>query len=200
MLKAGFRFLLLGFLLAVAPAFAVTQEITTSADAKALKALFVGNSLTFYYSLPNTLATFIQAGAKRPTRISNVIVGGYTLREHWNEGNAQKQIAGGGPWDLVVLQGQSRESFENTKDFVEHGRKFGEVIQKAHAKPVLYQTYALKGVNADQNKIHASYDLLGREMRAQVIPVGDVFFYVQKNAPQINLYDPDNRLLRVSIE
>lgn len=179
------------FAVASSPAWAETQDITKSTANNALNVLFIGNSLTFFNSLPNTLATFIEAGAKRQTNISNVVVPGATLKQHWQMGDAQKKITNGGRWDYVVLQGKSMESYENTAGFFYYGIRLAEVARKAHAEPILYETFASLSKPENQTLVHSSYFTLGEELHTKVIPVGDAFYFVRKNEPAIELWLED---------
>jgi hypothetical protein len=190
------RFLVLsavivGQALAPTPSFATTDDITTTSDTAGLKVLFIGNSLTFFNSLPNTLATFLEVGEKHVPRVSDVVEPGYQLIQHWNDGVAQKKIRDDGPWDIVVLQGKSMESYEDQLNFWEYGVRFGKLANKAHVKPVLYETFANKGHAEIQPKIHYSYATLARKIHADVIPVGDVFYFVKEKDPSLELWNFD---------
>lgn len=179
------------FAVASSPVCAETQDITKSTAKNALKVLFIGNSLTFFNSLPNTVATFIEAGAKRQTSVSNVVVPGATLKQHWDQGDAQKKIGTGSNWDYVAIQGKSMESYENRAGFFDYGKRLADAVRKAHAEPILYETFANLNKPQNQALVHDSYFALGKELHSKVIPVGDAFYFVRKNEPSIELWLED---------
>jgi hypothetical protein len=173
------------------PALAETEDITTSKAPNAYRVLFIGNSLTFFNSLPNTLATFIESGTKRPTSFSDVVVGGATLRQHWEQGAAQRKIASGGHWDYVILQGKSMESYEDRTNFFLYGERLAQAVRRAGSRPLFYETFANNSKPANQPLIHESYFALAKKLNTKAIPVGDAFYFVQQSDPKIQLWNAD---------
>jgi hypothetical protein len=93
-------------------------------------------------------------------------------------------------WDFIILQGKSTE-FTAPSEFMEYGRKFGEILRNKHAHVALYETFANDGKPDDQPKIRHIYDELAKELHAQVVPVGDAFYFVHAQAPSIKLWIED---------
>jgi hypothetical protein len=85
--------------LALALALAFTFS---SSSAAPLKLLFIGNSFTNSSNLPATVDS-IAATSTFPITSSAFIMGGYDIRNHWNDGSALAKINQGG-WDYVILQ------------------------------------------------------------------------------------------------
>ena len=73
-----------------------------------------------------------------------VVQGGATLGDQWNNGLAQAAILDGG-WTQVVLQGQSEEPtapFGLAEEFQYIASLFGALILDAGAEPTLFVTWA----------------------------------------------------------
>ena len=81
----------------------VVAGMPVAASAEPLRVLFIGNSLTAWNDLPNLFASLAQAGGHERPVARTIAVGGFSLEDHWNQGDAQKGIATG-RWDFVVLQ------------------------------------------------------------------------------------------------
>lgn len=68
-----------------------------------LNVLFVGNSLTFFNGMPEMVQALAQRAGVDQFSFEEVTAGGYSLEDHWNQGDALDAIDRGG-WDVVVLQ------------------------------------------------------------------------------------------------
>jgi hypothetical protein len=167
----------------------VKTVVTDSEDENAIKILFVGNSFTFANMLPAVLAEFIKDGLHKPTKIYQVCVPGQTFEGHWATGAAQRMIADRGPWDYVVLQGASYEPAERRSKLYEYAERFDALIKQAHAKTILFETWADKADRQTQETIREAYDTLGKQIGAAVIPVGDSFFDCQQSNLQLYYFD-----------
>src|SRR3954470_9161456 len=88
---------------------APAPKTTRAGDSRrTLRVLFVGNSYTIYNDLPwVTSQLSLSSGVDRPLEMKSIALMGATLEEHWDDGFALKEIRDDGPWDYVVLQGQS---------------------------------------------------------------------------------------------
>ncbi len=172
-----------------------------------LRVLFVGNSYTYVNDLPAMLAQ-IAATAGTPPAITTdeVVQGGATLEEHWDNGIAQEKIEEG-TWTHVVLQGQSVEPlpfFAGT--FSTYAQMFDDLIVHAGARPTLFVTWARADgdsiyapgaetfVNADhmQDELTNAYaDVAGRSPEAMLACVGEAFRRARAQYPDIVLQQAD---------
>jgi hypothetical protein len=84
----------------VVAAGAVTGSETQTA---ARRLLFIGNSLTAWNDLPDVVARLAMVDGQPAPSVRTIAVGGFSLEDHWHQGDAQRAIAAGG-WDVVVLQ------------------------------------------------------------------------------------------------
>jgi hypothetical protein len=91
------------------PPFTVRFTVTaTAAAAAAPDVLFVGNSLlgTMGVGGDNTpaLVRRLAAAAGRTLGVTEALHSGYTLRQHWNDGEAAAALGGAKRYDFIVLQ------------------------------------------------------------------------------------------------
>src|SRR5688500_18603857 len=67
-----------------------------------LLVLFVGNSLTETNDLPARVAA-LAAATGRKLEYQTITFGGFSLEDHWNQGDARAALATRS-WDVVVMQ------------------------------------------------------------------------------------------------
>src|SRR5438067_8134003 len=84
-------------------ALAVWLAPAAASAGEELRALFIGNSLTFVNDLPGMLAELAKAGRQKPLYHDQETPGGCNLEKHWKDGKALAKIRSG-RWDYVVLQ------------------------------------------------------------------------------------------------
>lgn len=137
-------------------------------------ALFIGNSLTMYNSLPKVVAQLARAGGQGDLLCAGELVGGATLEKHWKDGKALAKLQSQ-PWTWVVLQEQSTGTLDKPESFATHARLFIDAIKAQHATPVLYLTWARLGEMETQERITAAYRGLAAETGALVVPAGLAF-------------------------
>jgi hypothetical protein len=154
-----------------------------------LKVLFIGNSFTARNDLPGLIA---QLAAARGRNLQHDLIsaGGASLRTHWNAGAARKAIQHG-HYDYVVLQEQSTLPIKNATRMHENVRLFDEAIKDAGAKTVLYMTWARQHEPQSQQAITDSYNSIGRELGATVVPVGVAWQQFLRKHDQPVLHDRD---------
>src|SRR6476619_2385873 len=92
------------------------------------RVLFIGNSLTEANGLPAMVETLSRQSGTIPISTSSVVVGGFNLEDHWNEGTARRLIAQGG-WSIVVLQQGPSSLPESQVNLREWTARFAGVIR-----------------------------------------------------------------------
>jgi len=97
---------ILAALLCVCVSFAAAEE--------APRILFIGNSLTGANDLPQIVCRLAEASGRRMT-CEAVVVNGYSLADHLQDGNVQKKIESR-QWTIVVLQQGPSALDENRVD------------------------------------------------------------------------------------
>lgn len=159
---------------------------------KSQKILFIGNSYTYFWNLPQTVKIMslndsIILDTKQSTS------GGVSLRHHWNGENQLKttDLIKENHFDVIVLQDHSLQAIAKADSLHYFGRLFGDLIRKKDTKIFLYQTWARQNDPSKQEIINAEYEKLAKEMNATIVPVGPLWQRVIKERPDIILYDDD---------
>lgn len=156
-----------------------------------IRVLFIGNSYTFYNDLPVQLQQI--AASMRETRTiqtERVVVGGRSLKQHWEDTVALAAVRRGG-WDYVILQEHSLGALNAPDTMRKYIGLFNQEIRKTGAQTVLYMTWARQHRPESQDTIARMYTGIGREIRALVAPVGLAWQRVRREYPAIVLFDPD---------
>lgn len=174
-----------------------------------VRALFLGNSYTFYNSLPDLVANLALSGGDTLVHASNT-PGGYTLQGHSTNANSLSLISQG-TWDYVVLQEQSqRPSFPPSQvasQVLPFAAILADSIRAANpcAEPVYFMTWGRKNGDASncasypplctyagmQDRLRSSYLLMGTNNQATVAPVGAAWWQSILQDPNLELYSPD---------
>jgi hypothetical protein len=122
---------------------ALRQPVTAIFDTRPVKrVLFIGNSHTFHHNVPFMMAD-IADSANSPVRFAVTVhgIGGARLRDHWNNPEVQELLHQ--PWDVIVLQGASNETFypQTAATFQDYGRRLVSAARKTGAQVALYVTW-----------------------------------------------------------
>ena len=137
---------------------------------KTVRMLFIGNSFTTKNDLPRLLSVIAKAGKGITIEYKVISAGGASLRRHWN-GSAANTITSG-KWDYVVFQEQTTLPVKNANRFHENVREFVPAMKESGTKMVLYMTWARKNEPENQRLLTDSYNKIGKELGATVVPVG----------------------------
>jgi hypothetical protein len=163
---------------------------------KECNVLFVGNSFTYYNDgVDYHLQKMLRADASSDSIIytcQKVAVGSYTLEAHYGD-QATLTMIKSKKWTTVVLQEQSTRPINSPALFLEFATKLDVEIKKQDAKTVLYMTWAPKDQPTDITELATSYNYVGTQINASVVPVGNVWEYMRTTYPNINLYISDNK-------
>ena len=178
-------FLLLGTVLLLAG--------SASAQAAAPKrVLFVGNSFTYFYNLPQVVSAMAaDQGVAIETRQSTV--GGSNLEQHWKEERNTKtrELIAQGGWDYVVFNNHSLSSIETPESFLEYGKKFAELVRAQGGEPVFMLTWAYDSNPLLQPQITAMHQRLATETGADYVPGGPLFAAARAWRPDLELFFDD---------
>jgi hypothetical protein len=158
------------------------------------RVLFIGNS---YTSFNGGLDKGLEA-LSPSIETERVTADGYTLEDHWNDGNALRRIREGG-WSYVVLQEQSQLPVLARRSFLGFARQFDAEIREAGAKTVLLMTWerpdsTSAGVNTAN--LASAYNSVGTELGALVAPAGLAFARSLHDRPDLALYTSDGHPTR----
>jgi hypothetical protein len=175
-------------LLLVSPAHSDTLH--DREQAKALRVLFIGNSLTYTNDLPALVEALAEAAGEPRPNCKAIAAGGYSLEDHWNQGAARKAIAQGG-WDVVVLQQGPSASTEGRRSLLEYARRFAQEIRRAGARPALYMVWPATSRKGDFDGVVESYRQAAEEAKGILFPAGEAWRAAWKRDPKLELYSAD---------
>jgi hypothetical protein len=154
------------------------------------RVLFIGNSLTASNDLPAVVEALSRAGGGTPITTVSVVVGGFSLEDHWNQGRAQRRIAEGG-WSIVVLQqGPSSlpESQANLRDWT---ARFDAVIRANGARTALYMVWPESNRREAFDAVSRSYARAAEDVGGMLFPVGEAWRAAWRRDADVPLYGPD---------
>lgn len=168
---------------------------------KPISILFIGNSFSYYNSLPKLIAYFAQATGSGNLITEGVFRGGATLKMLWHEGRALRRIHSKN-WDYVVLQERGRLGgiikcgvihAGRPRIFITYATRFDKEIKKIGATTLLYCPPSFLGVGLphDAEKLRVAYTTLARKLHATTIQSGAAFALSLKKRPNMNLYEFD---------
>jgi len=161
------------------------------ADApKALRVLFIGNSLTYSNDLPAVVEALTKSTHQRQFRYKTIAFPNFSLEDHWNKKDARKAIARG-EWDFVVMQQGPSASKEGRALLLEYARRFAEDIRKTGARPALYSVWPSASRMQDFNGVGESYRQAAYDVDGLVFPVGEAWLNAWRANPSIGLYSAD---------
>ena len=168
--------------------------------------LFIGNSYTYFNDMPSEYFAKIAESAGVRVNISAITRGGWTLEKHADEKTEEgAKIAAAfreNNFDFVVLQEQSLRPAVNPEPFFAAARTLAQKAKSNGAEVVFYCTWGRKAGSlklAEYSMTHESmtdrlsnaYDTAAAELGCTVAHVGLAFCDINKNQPQIDLYNED---------
>jgi hypothetical protein len=161
-------------------------------DTSAVRVLFVGNSFTYFYNLPQVVMAMAESqGANIETRQSTV--GGSNLEQHWKseKGTRTRALLESGTWDYVVFNNHSTSSLDTPEAFMEYGGKFADLVREKGAEPIFMLTWAYKSNPLMQTGITEMHERLARENKAGLVPAGPIFAAARKWRPDMEMFFDD---------
>jgi hypothetical protein len=183
-------------LLLIAPRSGFAQSDTpagAAASEQTHRVLFLGNSYTYYNSMPRLFKAMVEARLPgHQVEAEFLGGGGATLKVHWEVELALAEIRSG-EWDYVVLQEQSMLGASDLTDpdspnqFYEYARRFDAEISKSGAETVFYMTWAGKDQKEQQPYLTHAYLAIAEELGSRVAPVGMAWEGIREN-PDIGLF------------
>lgn len=156
------------------------------------KVLFVGNSYTYFWNLPQQVTTMAQS-QDIPLETRQSTGGGTNLGQHWKgeKGLDSRNMIQEGDYDAVVLQDYSLRALQAPDSLLYYGKLFGELIQESGAQVFLYLTWAREYDPYMQKTITNKYTELAKKINATLVPVGLAFERARQLRADLALYDPD---------
>lgn len=167
-----------------------------------MKILFIGNSYTYFYDMPQMLQRLCLVNGKDVT-VTAFTVGGRELRQNLDTQdeiykNLTAYLSGGSP-DVLILQEQSVLPAIRQDLFIQGVQGLCELVSPA--RTILYATWGRKHghVLTDHGwttqdmtrRLYASYTQAAQDVGGELSPVGLCFGEMNHKHPEVELYDPD---------
>jgi hypothetical protein len=168
-----------------------TQILDAQSD-KASNVLFVGNSYTYFWNLPQVVSAMAEErGLQITSRQSTA--GGANWGQHWRSEKGLESVAliDKGDFDIVILQNHSMSTFQRADSLMHFGKLFDNLIQKKNAKTYIYLTWSREWDPYMQEEINEKYAQLAEEIKATLVPVGPAWLKARQLRPDLPLYDDD---------
>ncbi len=179
----------------IKPLLLLVLAVAASAQAVAGgpdKVLFVGNSFTYYNNgLHQQYKSIVEsANGLLHARIMT-ISSGY-LPEHVD---GLPSLLASDDWDVVVLQGYSKGPIrdDTSKAFRDAAEKLVQVIRENGARPAFFMTWAYIDEPEMTAQLDEAYTSIGKQLGAQVVPVGLAFERAIQQRPELKLRIADRK-------
>ncbi len=174
-------------LLLVTAACGSTAPPDGPGPSRELHVLFIGNSLTITHEVPALVERVSRSDEGPRVTAASVAFEGFSLEDHWNEGDALEAIDRGG-WDFVALQQGPSAAPEHRAHLVEWAGRFAERIRASGAEPAIYMVWP---GNGDFEPVIASYAAAADAIDGRLLPAGAAFRSVVAGHPAIDLFEAD---------
>ncbi|MCK5707722.1 MAG: DUF4886 domain-containing protein [Candidatus Aureabacteria bacterium] len=179
---------------------------TTYRSKKTVKVLFIGNSLISTNNLPGMVADIAKSHGYRVIYDSHT-PGGARLKNHNSDAKVLQKIKERS-WDFVVFQEQGQypgfSKKQLSRDVFPYAKRLAQKVKKANdrSKVVFYMTMARCNGDSDnknvslelltyegtQKRVNRCYLEMGKDNKALIAPVGEVWRVVREKKPRLNLY------------
>ena len=174
-----------------------SENTFSERDNDSLRALFIGNSYTFYNDMVKQVELLAAStAAKLSTKMA--VEGGWTLKRHANNTETLNAIREGN-WDFIVLQEHSKAPAQERelvkKDVYPAAFCLDSLRQEYNSKgrTVFYMTWGQNDSTYTpmQERLTENYLDLTLYLDAWCAPVGMAFKRVREERPDLILYEPD---------
>jgi hypothetical protein len=159
------------------------------AEARPLRVLFVGNSLTATNDLPAVVAGLARATG-RSLEYRTIAFGGYALEDHWAQGDARAALASRS-WDVVVMQQGPSALPESQTNLREWASRFADEARADGTRPALLTVWPESYRRGALRDVIASYRRAAAAARAELYPAGLAWQLAWRCRPTLGLYGPD---------
>jgi hypothetical protein len=156
-----------------------------------LRVLFIGNSLTYSNDIPAIIASIAESTKQKRLDYKTIARPDFSLEDHWNQGDARKEISKG-QWDFVVLQQGPSALPESRLLLREYVRKFSDEIERVRARPAIYMVWPAVSRKQDFDRVVESHELAASDVGALLLPVGAAWREALRKSTQLPLYSADN--------
>ena len=162
-----------------------TLAAAQAPDAKALRVLFIGNSLTYTGDIPERFSKLATAMGRKAT-VEAVAFPDFSLEDHWRDGRALAAIRKG--WDVVVMQQGTSSQADSRAQLVDFAKRFAKPIREAGAKPALYMVWPSIDRMRDFGGAIGAYREAASAVDGILLPVGEAWLRALSFDKRLRLY------------
>ncbi len=157
------------------------------------KILFVGNSYTYFWNLPQTVDLMMESDSVTVIDTDHSTAGGANWAQHWRgeKGLQTQERIRKGDYDAVILQNHSMSTIQRADSFQIFGEKLYDLAESTGAEVYLYMTWARAWNPYMQEQITAGYKKFAESTGAHIVPVGPAWQRSSELRPDLALHDPD---------
>jgi hypothetical protein len=170
------------------------------------KILFLGNSFTYFNEMPLIFENLVKS-AGLEVKVGSVTKGGYTLRRYLDKSDCMCEkfynTFDSDSWDYIVLQEQSKRPAVDEEEFASAAHEICELAKSKGCMPVFYQTWSYRNGSEKLAATGYSYAGLYQSLKeayqraaqkdgAEIVHVGDSFYNLSLQYPQIDLLMGDD--------
>jgi lysophospholipase L1-like esterase len=155
---------------------------------KQTNVLFIGNSFTYFNDMYRTFEAICVANG-HAVHAEQIAYGGYALMQYLREEDKREELETTlhrMHWDVVVLQDQSRKTFDNLEDMRAAVAEINDLVVAQGGRTLLFATWSyhercpmLQEMNLTYDDfatlIQDGYDDVAKTVDVEVVPVGMVF-------------------------
>lgn len=199
--KSSCRLFALCFLLLISRA--------SAENADTMRVLFIGNSYTYFYIMPEIFGELSKAAGKN-VEVQMSVGGGYSLEFHRSLQTTLNTLMSR-PWNYVVLQEQSiypTIEFYRQTSMYPAARSLDSLIRLRGGKTVFFMTWGRKAGGMQciapycstpfrdfaqmQDTLNAAYTTIANELSAQLCPVGMAWKLALQENPSAPLWEDND--------
>ncbi|MEO7965955.1 MAG: hypothetical protein ABIT38_18750 [Gemmatimonadaceae bacterium] len=181
-------------LVAGCPAYSPGARPTTPTDIPVIgegrQFLFIGNSYLMVHDVPGIIQALADSGGSGPIAVATVAGPDMALIDHWNQGNALRELRKGA-WEAVILQ-QGPSSVEVNRDSLRLlTKRFADEMRPVNARPALFSAWPTEIRRADFDRAIESYRLAANDVGGLQLPVAAAWLAAWRRDASLVLWEPD---------
>jgi peptidoglycan/xylan/chitin deacetylase (PgdA/CDA1 family) len=154
--------------------------------------LFIGNSLTSTNDLPEMVQSVAAASGLEAAdfEVASVTRDGFSLRDHWDLGEARRAIGRGG-WTHVVLQQGPSSLPASQEELIQYTKRFADDLRAVGAKVVLYGVWPPRDRGGAQHAVTDGYRRAAETVDGAFVPAGEGWSVAWTTDPTLPLAGAD---------
>jgi hypothetical protein len=157
----------------------------------ALRALFIGNSLTYQNDLPGVVQALADSlDVERPFWFRAAVAPNYSLEDHWLTGSSHDALQRD-TFDVVIMQQGPSSLPENQLHLREWAIRWADLIRDVNAVPALYMVWPDATRRSAFEAVSDAYTDAAVAVDGMLFPVGRAWLEAWAIDSGLALYGPD---------